>query len=540
MIQQTIRKALALALFAGIGAAAQAQEGNTTFFGGNHIVAGGSAPIFTSFTPSVNDATSRMWNNGVNGGDVSSTDNIWTYTATNPTPSGDPLAVATWKFGTWDGVSPATDWAQERPVGGDSVYPTNAANVTFHWVDPNGSVGDGWLPDSDFTYTVPNNFAARAQAASSFSIWGDFTSELGGPGNWGASLNFLPLVRDSVNQEWTITLSGWQSIGNKNFKPIMNGNWGPENEISANSIGSGGNISFFLLNKADTVTFRVRESDGRFRFDGLTPLPTTDGIYALGPWSVSPETDSVMSVQADGYELSATVPTAGVHNLTVFEISGGNLARLWPGQGTHPFRTTTPNQEVRVNLHMTSMGDGAYPDAEFIYTDPASRLDFTSAANGRLQWVGMLGMWGTRYDAGANDWAVPANDLVGSNNPVGTQVVGDPFLFRWDAPTTDHGDPLGLTKPYKVVGQTDNLPSATGYDIQLGGTDNPAGDRRGGITLLGDNQNASMSFANATDYTFWVDTAVGRVKIQLTSDPVPNLRPALANSATAVADWFAY
>lgn len=547
MIQPTIRKALALALFAGIGAVAQAQEGNTTFFGGYHVVAGGAGPIFGSYDPSVQDATSRMWNDGTNGGDASNSDSLWTWAGVNATPSGVPTEVAEWKVASWDGVNAGTAWeaGKDRPNGGNAVYPTDAANVTFHFLDSSGSIGDGWLPDNNWVYTVPNNFAARANAASTFNIWGSFGSELGAPGNWGdTGTGALNLTRDPVNEEWTITLSGWQSIGNKAFKAIMNGSWGPATEVSANGASGGNNIEFFLLNTSDSVTLRIRESDGRYRFDGLTPLPTTDGIYALGPWTVAPETDSVMAVQADGYEITATVPTAGTHTLTIFEISGGSLTRLWPSQGSHPFKTTTPNQDVRVNLHMTAMGDGAFPDSEFIYTDPDSRLDFTSAANGNLQWVGMLTMWGTQYDAsGTNDFLVPATDLVGSNDPIGTQVVGDPFLFRWDAPTTNHGEPLGFNKTYKVVGETDDLPSASGFDIQLGGrNDNPGSERRAaGVTLLGDNTNPlDFNFADATNYTFWVDSATGRVKVQLTTDPVPTLRPARANDATAVADWFAY
>jgi hypothetical protein len=541
MLNQSIRKALALALVAGAGTFAFAQEGQTTFFGGQHIVAGGEAPIFSSFTPSTNDATSRMLNNGV-APDVSSTDHIWTYVGTNPSP-GAAGTYARWKWGSWDGSNPATNWANEHP--NNHVYPLDAASVSFHWVDPDGATNDGWLPNNNYVYTVPSAVGARMQAATSFSIWGNFGTELGAPGNWSTSGNHLPLIRNNATQEWEVVLSGWQSIGNKEFKAVMDNDWGDTREIGTRGLGGGANIPFFLLNKADVVTFKVRESDGRYKFEGLTPLPTTDGFYALGPWTVTPQTDSVMSPVASGYEIEVTVPTAGTQTLTIFEIAGGNLARIWPAQGSHPFKTTAPNQVIRVNLHMTSMGDGAFPDAEFIYTDPNSRVDFTSAANGRLQLVGMLGMWGTRYSGTSNDWENPATDALATNEPVGTQVGSDPFLFRWNAPTTNHGDPGGLTRAYKAVGRTDDIALSTTdpWAVQLGGLHDASGnERKAGLTLTGDNPNPSYLFLDNTNYAFYIDTATGRVKVQLAADAVPTLRPARANDVvgSSVRNWSNY
>ncbi|MDK2972641.1 MAG: hypothetical protein PWP23_2396 [Candidatus Sumerlaeota bacterium] len=543
MQQQSFRTALAIGLIAGAGSLAFAQEGNTTFFTGEHVVAGGNLPAFSSFDPSVNDATSRMYNDGTTAGDVSASDHIWTYSATGITPSGDPLAVETWKMATWDGVDSGTAWSHESPSGGDALYPTNEAAVDFFWVDPDGSMGDGYLPDNNFVYTSPNNIAARMQAASSFAIFGNFGTELGATGDWGDSGTHLSLTRNASTQEWEVTLSGWQNIGNKEFKAVMNGDWGPGNEIGTNGFG-GGNISFFLLNKADVVTFKVREADGRYKFEGLTPLPSTDGVYALGPWTTTPETDSMMTSVADGFELTVTVPTAGQQTLTVFEISGGNLVKLWPGQGAHPFKTTTDNQEIRVNLHTASMADGAFPDSDFIYTDPASRIDFTAAANARIQIVGPLSMWGLRY---GGDFDNPATDGVGSNDPVATQVGSDAFLYRWDAPTTNHGTPApGLTKEYKAVAVTDDIAisASNAWAIQLGGVHDLTGEeRKCGLSLLGDNKNPSYDFLDATDYSFFVDTATGRVKVQLATDPVPTLRPARANDAVGasnVSEWTAY
>lgn len=538
MQKQFLRYLCGASIAVGLTATASAQEGVDVFFSGLQIVAGGNAPAFTTFNPELNAPTSRMLNNGVAPDAATGpTDHVWTFQKTGLTPSGSPLAVATWKMGTWNGIAGApnpgdgTTWQHESPSGGDGVYPTDAATVTFHWLDTGGSVGDGWLPDNNFVYTTPTNVQARLDAATGVYLWGNFGETVGipAPGNWGdGATNALITATESAGVWSKSYAAGTFPAGSYQFKFVANAAWGDANEFGNNG-EKGGNIAFTVVNAADALTFRLRESDGRYQINGLTQLPATPGFYVVGPFA-SP---TAMTATGTGQEVElAVVGAAGNYTLNILEWSGSAVTRTFPSQGAHPFKTTTTNQTIRVSLRTTSMGDGATPDADFIYTDPASRHAWTGSG-ASVELVGCRSVWGTELHPTGDDWATGTAASYLTN-------TGDGLLFRINPSTTT----AAVSRPYKCVATTPDRPSATGFAIQVGGEEVAAPvQQRNGLTLNGDNENPSFSFAATTDYEIFCDMAVGRVLVRVETSGTPNLRPAnseLPVGSSSVSEWAQY
>lgn len=534
MQKQLIRYFAGAVAVAGLTASAHAVDGVDTFYTGLQVVAVGSAPAFGAFDPIAQSATTRMYNDGATAGDTATgpADHVWTRVVSGLPGAGSATDTATWKMATTDGVA---TWQEQAPNAGDCVYPTNATSVAFHWVDPDGSVGDGWLPDNDFVYTVPNNVSARLAAAGGLWIWGNFGAEIGA-GDWGGAGTDVDAQLTLSSGIWSKSYpAGTLSAGSKQFK-FTTGAWGAANEIGDNGV-AGGNIAFTVIDPSDAVTFEVRDSDGRYRITGLTTLPPTPGLYVVGPFATPP----VMVSTANGYEVEATTNVAaGNYTLNILDWDGTAVTKTYPQQGAHPIKITSTNQQIRVSLRTAAMGDGGHPDKDFIYTDPACRHTWTGTG-GRVQITGCLDLWGTLLSTAGNQWDSDPVTAAAAN----ATDTGDGFLFRL-APA-NYGSlpaPPGNDRPYKAIATTPDRPSATGFSIQVGGFDQDNnGSVRDGLTLGGDNENPVFSFPSAADVEFFVDMAVGRTMVRTVTVGAPNLRPPGSENAvgsSAVSDWTAY
>jgi len=417
---------------------------------------------------------------------------------------------------------------------------TSTDSITF-FVDTN-TQDDGFVPDAGsgvtnvgFVYT--NVDAAFAQSATSVQVTGSFQDELGGTDFDPAGANAVTLVDDGTGADsasgdgiYSGTLTG-VSDGAYEFKVTFDEAFGGSS-IGTAGMGGGGNLSFTVLDSSDVITFEYDSNESRVLADNPAVAPGPPFYAQSAAWSegfnstteLTPNTDSITG---GTYHAGLfTIATADDYEVRVRQGEG----RSFPDTGNYPFTTTSDGQEILVLFDTNDYTDGYEPATDFVVVLDADTRDPLNTWDK----VQPVGDWQSEFGSTDFNAAAPAMDAADDGSTPDT-AANDGIFSVTLTELADSGD---FTADVKAVGQRTGA-GDTGFDIQFGGP-------LDGLTITGNNSAASFTFTGGADHTFKIDTATGRVGVDLTgtkalADPDrgeyfdPNVPV-----ATSVTDWTLY
>jgi hypothetical protein len=308
-----------------------------------------------------------------------------------------------------------------------------------------------------------------------------------------------------------------------------------------NGGNGGGDINFTVFGTADQVSFVIDTRTGRYNVivvPDTPPPPIPAGFYAVGPWSNTYDTTTLLyNGPIPGTKSRAfTVPTPGAYVVQVGQSIGGpTIVNTWPNTGIgYPFVTTVANQEVVVVFDQNTYTDGYGPATNLIgvfNNNPRTPTNGFGAPGDEVQAVGS---WQNRTGLGLIGPFTPNDD---DHNLLS---VGSGFFSN----VFNHGANGPISNPqYKAVARIASMASLLGsgdWSIQMGSS----GTGGNGLTMNGNNPDLSAvgTFESGTSIGFTAELNLGRMAssigpIATNQAPAPYTLPSYVNTFTTVEDW---
>jgi hypothetical protein len=503
------------------GLAAVALAASTGFaqntFQGLNIYATGPSPQLDNWNPG-GTASLMMKDDGTNG-DATAGDGIFTLDYAPAAVGAAPGAITDWKVGSG---SPNL-WSISIPGGNCGAQFTTGV-VTKLLVDTS-SHGDGFLPDPNgstslgFAYTQPSPLANL----TTLTVAGDFVDSLPGGSEWAADSAAGQMFDDGSHGDatsgdgiYTMSFTGVPA-GAYNFKITVNGSF--DHAIGTEGFFSGGNIPLTVVASTDNIKIELNSNTGRYRItnDNASASAGPPFFATSGGWSTSLDATTQLYDDATHGDVNSgdgIYARAFVANTSGTVQVKQNVGSFYPDSGGVPFEIAAPGQTVLVQFDTNVYSDGFEPSTRFVWTDPASRHPFTTAAPVQVVGDFMVSLSGT------SDWNNSDSNFWLHDDGTNGDVTSADQIW-----TTNFGGSPGLTyKQAKAV-------ETGAWTLQLGGYGE-------GITQSGDNTPIRFTVPSGNDLIFKVDSATGRIGVG-TGNPS---RPATLNQAASagIETWSMY